>query len=465
MGKSLFRMWFLKRSLCLAGAFLLAGGAFADSALFDRARGLLAAGNAKQAFTELAAAERKLAGNEIYDTLLGIAALDSNRPDDAIIAFERVLTVNPTNAGAQLDLARAYFATGALDLADAALQRLRLQNPPTAAQITIDRYLEAIRQRRVQVRAGVVGHVELSMGRDSNLTGVPNNFTQAVFDAFQIPGVQATGNSVKRSDSYFNSSGALEYGHPVGRGIAMFAAAEGRIRNYSHERDFNQREGVLRLGATRNEGETQWRSTVMAQRLKQEAAAPAQAGEAKPTNDRDTLAATLDWRQSLTPRSQVGAGIQLARVEFPANATEDFSQVLASVSYLQAFSATRAPLLYLSAFVSHDDARRKLADGVTDKGKQVVGVKSYGQISLVQNMQGFGQLGVTQRRDTSDFARANTVQKGKDTLSEATIGVLWRFMPQCQVRSQVALSRNDSNIAIYDFNRAELSTAVRCDMR
>ena len=63
-----------------------------------------------------------------------------------------------------------------------------------------------------------------------------------------------------------------------------------------------------------------------------------------------------------------------------------------------------------------------------------------------------------------DFARANTVKRGKDHLGEATLGVLWRFRPLCQVRTQLALSRNDSNIEIYDYNRSEISTAVRCEM-
>jgi hypothetical protein len=45
-----------------------------------------------------------------FDYLLGIAALDSGKPDRATIAFERVLAVNPNFAGARLDLAIYVFA-------------------------------------------------------------------------------------------------------------------------------------------------------------------------------------------------------------------------------------------------------------------------------------------------------------------------------------------------------------------
>jgi len=51
--------------------------------------------------------------------LLGVSALDSGRTDEAVIAFERVLAVMPNHAGAQMDLARAYYATGSFDLAEA----------------------------------------------------------------------------------------------------------------------------------------------------------------------------------------------------------------------------------------------------------------------------------------------------------------------------------------------------------
>jgi outer membrane protein len=457
-------MWIRALFVSSALAFLLAQPALASDALFERARGLIAAGNPKQAFTELAANEARLAGNEVFDSLLGVAALDSNRPDDAIIAFERVLSVNPGNAGAQLDLARAYFATGAFDLAETALQRLQMANPPAAARVAIERYLEAIRQRRLQTRPGVAGYLELSLGRDSNLTGVPRDFTGAVFSAFQIPDVLPTGNSIRRADAYVGTQGALEYGHPVARGFGVYASVDARTRTYRDERDFNLNEGSLRIGATQAAGESQWRGYVSAQRLRQDGAAPG-VDTATTTNDRNTTAATLDWRRALNARSQIGVTAQVARVAFPTNDTEDFNQALVAVSYLAALTGERAPLLYLNAFVTDDRARRNLADGVTDKSKRVIGLRGYGQLGVIGNLQGFGQIGASWRLDQSDFARANTVQRGRDVLGEASVGILWRFMPQCQARSQIALSRNDSNIAIYDYNRTELSTSVRCDLR
>src|SRR3982751_3268712 len=114
------------RSLAMATALAVLPALAADDPVVENARKLLAAGNPKQAYAEL------------------VAALDSGKLEDAIIAFERVLAVLPNHAGAQMELARAYYAAGSFDLAEAAFVKLRSRNPPPAAQEAINRYLDAI---------------------------------------------------------------------------------------------------------------------------------------------------------------------------------------------------------------------------------------------------------------------------------------------------------------------------------
>ena len=185
-------------SVALAAAGPL-GGVGRSRGPRARQRGLLAAGNAKQAYAELAPLQDKLTGQPEYDYLLGVSALDSGRIDEAIIAFERVLALIPNHAGAQMDIARAYYAAGSFDLAEAAFLKLRASNPPPAAQQAIGRYLEAIQARKHQTPAGWIGYGELGLGYDSNITGVPTDFGAAAQQSFNLVGVEPTGNSVKRN--------------------------------------------------------------------------------------------------------------------------------------------------------------------------------------------------------------------------------------------------------------------------
>ena len=151
-------------------------------------------------------------------------------------------------------------------------------------------------------------------------------------------------------------------------------------------------------------------------------------------------------------------------MRFPTNEIEDFDQVFVSASWLKSFERRGVPLLYLTAFGSDDRARNKFSDGVTDKSKNLAGLRGYLQYSLAPKVQAFTGLAVIYRRDNDDFARSTVVQNGRDTYGEAAFGLAWQFREGCALRLQYAFSRNGSNIDIYDFDRHEISSTIRCDM-
>src|SRR4029079_17875197 len=117
---------------------------------------------------------------------------DSGRIEEAIIAFERVLALIPNHAGAQMDLARAYYATGSFDLAEAAFLKLQASNPPPAAQEAIRRYLDALQARKKQLQAGWTGFGELGWGYDSNISAATADFGAAVAHDYGLSGFTGT---------------------------------------------------------------------------------------------------------------------------------------------------------------------------------------------------------------------------------------------------------------------------------
>ncbi|HET6265619.1 MAG TPA: tetratricopeptide repeat protein [Usitatibacter sp.] len=447
-------------ALVALAAALFSTGALADPQALERARTFLATGNPKAAYAELIALEKQLTGQIEYDYLLGVAALDTGRNDEAIIAFERVLAVNPNHAGAQMDLSRAYYASGSYDLAEAGFLKLRGSNPPPAAQQAINRYLEAIQARKHQTLAGWTAFGELGLGWDSNITGVPTDFGAAAQQSFNLIGITATGNAVERSAAFVQGALGGEYSHPLGRGWSLFAGGEARGRAYHEESNFNSMQGELRFGGARNDGPNQWRATASYLHFDQEGDAP---GDPKPTNDRRMGGVTFDWRHALDTKTQVGAAIQLNRIEFPRNEIEDFDQLFLSVSWLKSFERTGIPLLYLTGFVSDDRAKNTLPDGVTSKSKNLAGIRSYLQYSVSPKVQVFNGLGLIVRRDKDSFARSTVIEDGRDVYGEASLGLSWQFRDACALRVLYAYSRNNSNIDIYDFNRHEISSTIRCD--
>ena len=442
-------------------AALAAGPAHADPQALESARRLIAAGNPAQAFQQLAALQDRLSGQPEFDYLLGVAALDSNRVDEAVIAFERVLAMIPNHAGAQMDLARAYYAAGSFDLAEAAFLKLRASNPPPAAQQAISRYLEAIQARKHQTQAGWSGFGELGLGYDSNITGVPVDFGSAAQQAFNLVGIEPTGNSIKRDAAFLHGAIGAEYSKPLSRGWSVFGGGEARGRAYHQESKFNSAQGALHAGGALNSGRHQWRGTANYLLYDQEGDAP---GEPRPTSDRRMGGVGVDWRYALDTKTQVGAAVQVNAVRFPDNDIEDFDQVFVSASWLRSFERPGVPLLYLTAFASDDRAKNEFADGVTTKSKHLFGLRSYLQYSLTPKLQLFNGLAAIHRRDKDAFARSTQVEDGRDNYVEASLGLAWAFRERCGLRLQYAFSHNSSNIDIYDFNRHEVSSTIRCDM-
>ena len=396
-----------------------------------------------------------------YDYLLGVAALDIGRVDVAITAFERVLALKPNHAGALMDLSRAYFVAGAYDLAESGFRQLAASLPPPAARAAIVRYLEAIEARRRQVNAGWAIAVEAGLGYDDNLTGVPTDFGAAAQQSFGIPGIEATGNSIKRRAAFGKASGTFEYSYPLQGGWGLFAGGEVRGRAYAGEPDFRSMLGEARVGAWQSSGPSQWRATAGFQRFSQQGAAP---GEPKVTNDRGTAYGSVDWRVMSDAKTQLGLSMQVSDIRFLTNSVEDFTQWLVSASWLRTIELPGAPMVHLAAFASDDRARAPLPGSESTKSKNLFGVRAYSQYSLSPTVSVFDAVGVVARRDKDSFARSTEVEKGRDWFLEAQLGLIWQFRKACALRASWTHTRNRSNIELYNFNRNEVTTAVRCEM-
>src|SRR5688572_2285895 len=144
-----------------------------------KAEALLRGSRAADAYELLRRFEADFAGDPEFDYLFGVAALETGRPDQASIALERALIVNPDFVGARLDLARAYFALKDFDRAKLELNTLLGQNPPPAARETIDRYLAEIDTRVRTRQRRLTAYLETTLGYDTNVNN--STSTSSVF--------------------------------------------------------------------------------------------------------------------------------------------------------------------------------------------------------------------------------------------------------------------------------------------
>ena len=156
---------FVRSATAMFCLFSLNSAATADE-LLTQAQKLIDAGKARAAFVLLAPQEDARAGDPAFDTLLGIAAIDSGQHSRGVFALERALSVAPDNHRARAEIARAYLALGETDSAREELKTVREQDIPPEVMRNIDRYLDAVDRIDTATRTTVRGYLEGTLGHD-----------------------------------------------------------------------------------------------------------------------------------------------------------------------------------------------------------------------------------------------------------------------------------------------------------
>ena len=209
-------------------------GAAYEKLLFD-ADVLIKGGDAAAAYLLLEPLEFEHSGEERFDYLIGIAALDSGKPDKATLALERVLMVNPNSAAARLDIARAYYQLGDLPRAKTEFTTALTQNPSATARSNIEKYLDEIAAQESGKQTRVTGYVEGTVGHDNN---VNNSTSQSQIFVGGAP-VTLDPTNVKTSDNYYGVTAGGEVTHRLNANWNLYAGAELRQRGYHTQNSFD----------------------------------------------------------------------------------------------------------------------------------------------------------------------------------------------------------------------------------
>jgi hypothetical protein len=427
----------------------------ADTEL-DQARALLADGRANDAYAMLESREFDRAGDVEFDTMLGIAALDSGKPDRATLAFERVLAVNPNAAGARLDLARAYFALGDLVRAQQELDVVAQNNPPPAAQAVIDKYRTAIADR-VRAKSNIVtGYVEGFVGYDNNITAVVGDFGNAVLATYNLVGFLPTGNSILRASPITGTGGGIELTHQMNDAWSFVGGADARYRDVTNDNNYSSGQINLHGNVVYALGANVFRGGVALEEFKQRTDVP--------TDDRHSVGLNIEWRHIFSERDQSSVFAVATRQRYPDIAVDDVDSILFGAGWLHQFEGNHKPILYFNSSMRQDNAQNLLQNG-SDNSRRYAGGRVYGQWSLNDDFDLFVNFGLLERSDRSMFARSSTIEFGDDHISDTTIGCNWRPKMNWTIRSQVTYTENRSNVALSDFRRTEANINARYDFK
>ncbi len=414
-----------------------------------RARTMILEGRGAEAWRMLEPHEFELAGREEYDYLLGVAAIEAGRPDRATLALERVLAVNPNHAAARLDMGRAYFALGDYDRARLELKDLLDHDPPPAARDTIERYIAAIDLRTRPAGAlRLTGYLEASLGYDSNINAGVSQGTMflPLFGATFALAPSAT----RQDDEFFALGGGLEVSVPLKESLSLLAGADVRQRSYASLDTFDYRSAELRGGAQYADERDAVRVTAGTNHYDLDHA-----------SYRRMQSLNLDWRRQLDRRTQFSVYGQDLRIRYrqPATRSQSSDMVIVGVGGVRTLEEAKRTFAFGSVFVGDETATDQRIDG----DRRLYGVRGGIQSALRGDADWYATVGIQRSR----YSQENPIfaLTRRDWQYDIALGANWRIDNSWSLRPQLSYTRNDATTAINDYDRYELSIALRYDWR
>jgi tetratricopeptide (TPR) repeat protein len=429
-----------------------------------RAKALVEQKDSRAAYELLSPLESRYAGNIEFDYWLGAAALDSGHLERAVIAFERVLVTNPDFDSARLELGRAYLRMGALDLAEQEFTRLLAPNDTGRA--LLNDYLAEIRRIKDRQRYAVSGFVEVGGGRDSNLSSSTRDFPGAILASFGLPGIEPTGNSIRRADNYLAANAGVDVLYRLREDRAIFAVADLRWRGYRSFGEYDYVLGDAAAGYRARVGELTYSAVAFLQSFRQDGAFVDTISSARITNDRDSFGMSFEVHRALNASTDVALGTQLAAYRYRTNPGQDTRQVTMSLALENRPEWWRDASLSARIFYGYDDARRPLNDFTdTTASRHTFGLRVIGQTDPRAAVSWQTALGWSRRIDDDNFARATLVPTGRDDLFEVFVKGSWRMGEAWSLQPYAIYVYNRSNIDLYTFRKAEGGVMLRRDFR
>jgi tetratricopeptide (TPR) repeat protein len=436
--------------LLLAALLLCASAAaLAADATLQKARAMLEGGSPQGAYDLLAPLQAERAGDPQYDYLLGVAALELGRNTEAVFALERVLAIQPNDAGARAQIARAYFNLKETDSAKREFETVREQNVSPEVKESINRYLTAIDQIAESERFSARFYLEFSLGYDSNVNGATDTNQFAVPS---LPDIRFTlaPSARETPDGFFSAAAGVAIRNPLSKRWAVIGGASAYRRMNFNESDFNTSYIDGYLGLSAKAGRSTF--TMLGQ------------GNIFLVDDpvysqayRNALGGTLQWTHDFNARNQVTAYVQYAALTYPDQSPRDADRYIAGAGYAHAFRSHDASV-YLGVYGGIEKERD---EAFAYLGFQPIGLRLGGQTALNDRTYLFATAAAEWReyRDVDPFF----LEEREDQQYSVTAGVHRLLANRWRMSPQVSWLQNKSNIVINEYDRWQAFVSLRRD--
>jgi hypothetical protein len=395
---------------------------------------------ADAAYSALKVREGKRAGAPDYDMALGLAALDSGRFGEAILAFQRVLAIQPDNARAQAELARAYAMAGDVDTARAEFETVR--GDPSIPDPVRNRIDGVIRQLDTAIAGGaseITGYFDVEGGYDSNI----NTATDAIsitLPLFAFLGPATLNGAAREQDAgFYQIQGGLSGSTPLSRQTRLFGSVLGNWRDNIDTSFVDQASAVGTIGIAHS----------LASGDVVSLSAQGQRFWLGHNGYRTSVGGDVRYTKRLSADRALSVSGQYFRLNYDGSPQQDAERFSGSITYAD-------KNIYGGIGGGKEKTRRPGADQLSYAfaNAQLGGEWNLGEKASII-------AGASVEHRNYDSRDPLFLRDRKDTQYDASLGLRYRFTDAISVRPRVTYTRNDSNIGLYDYDRWTASVGAR----
>lgn len=397
-------------------------------------------------FPRLAAEEPQRAGDPAFDAALGRAAYAAAQYPRAVLAWERVVALQPDNVIAQLELGRALFAVGDKRTALALSKAVREQGIPVDAALDIDQFLVSYDRADYRGASSIKGYAELAVGHDSNANAGPDASALLASPLAGVPAWVLAPGAQATSASFGSALLAVRGRHVLDAGWSLVGAASASTRNHTQAaRAYDNSQLDANAGvAWRRERNEVILSGVYGSQLLDGARLRSMGG------------VQGEWIYRVDGFRQWGSFVQWLDVRYPHQSIRSVQRSIAGVSYSQVFR--NGALAYGSVYGGRESPD---ASGAADLGQHLTGWQLGGQVPLTHSLALFAALSGERRHyGASDPFFA---VRRHDQQASVSLGVSWVPAQDWRITPQWTLVKNDSSIPVTQYERRVFSITVRRD--
>jgi len=434
------------RQLGVVGACLLTivypVSAFAQVDPITEATALRAKGAAAAAYKLL----RPLASARPDDAALayafGLAAADSGRPGEAIAAFERVLALEPSNTRVRADIARVYAMAGDIDTARAQFDVV-VSDPtvPDPVRQQLSRLVHRYDRRIAGHENALAGFVDAEIGHDTNVNSATGltSITLPVF-AFLGPAT-LSGTATRMSDNYYQLQAGLTGTKMLSRQTTLYASILTSRRDNFDTAQFDQTAVAGTLGL----------SHATASGNSVAVSAQGQRFWLGADGFRTSLGAIAQFTHPLAGGRTLSVQAQYFHLNYDGDQQRDAARYASTMSY-----ADRGIVLSIGG-----GRERTIRSTAQNLGYWFAAFQGGIERPLNQVITALAGLSIEHRDHDSDDPLFLATRR--DTQIDATLGLRIALGRGFSIRPRATLTRNYSNIPLYDYRRATGAVGLRLE--